>query len=94
MLVHVLGQKIEYTLSRRDWYIVNRNIDSYCMNSLDSAAMVNWLNYLGNEKAELIISSGKGYRLSRNIRHPHSWSIADAKELISWITKQKTTNSE
>ena len=75
-----------------NWYIENRNIDYYCMNSLDSSAMINWLRYLGNEKAELIISSGKGYRLTRNIRHPHSWSIADGKELISWIAKQRTTD--
>ncbi|MGC1240986.1 MAG: hypothetical protein WA874_05325 [Chryseosolibacter sp.] len=62
------------------------------MNSLDGAAMVNWLNYLGNEKAELIISIGKGYRLSKNIRHPHSWSIADGKELIGWIVNKKASD--
>lgn len=71
-----------------NWYIENRNIDFYCINSLDSSAMINWLKYLGNKKAELILSNGKGYRVSRKIRHPHSWTIADGKELISWMTKE------
>lgn len=70
-----------------NWYIENRNIDFYCINTLDSSAMINWLRFLGNKKAELMITSGKGYRKSSNERHPHSWSIADGQELIDWINK-------
>jgi pimeloyl-ACP methyl ester carboxylesterase len=74
------------------WYIENRNIDFSCINSIDSSAMINWLRYLGNDRAELIWTSGKGYRISRNnMRHPHSWTIADARELIKWM-KQYTGN--
>jgi hypothetical protein len=68
------------------WYIANRSIDYYCINSLDSSAMINWLRSLGNTKAELIITSGKGYRIKNKARHPHSWTIADGKELVNWMT--------
>ncbi|NOT73754.1 MAG: alpha/beta hydrolase [Cyclobacteriaceae bacterium] len=70
-----------------NWYLDNRNLDFYCINSLDSAAMINWLRSLGNSKAELIISTNKGYRVTQKRRHPHSWSIIDGQELIGWITK-------
>lgn len=68
-----------------NWYIDNRSIDFYCINSLDSAAMINWLKSLGNSKAELIITSNKGYRVSRKMRHPHSWSIVGGGEFIKWV---------
>lgn len=72
-----------------NWYIENRNIDFSCINSIDSSAMINWLRYLGNTKAELIVTSGKGYRISNKKRHPHSWTIADAQGLITWINNAK-----
>lgn len=71
------------------WYIENRSIDYYCINSIDSAAMINWLKSLGNDKAELIITSGKGYRNKNKLRHPHSWTIADGGELINWIFEKQ-----
>ena len=70
-----------------DWYIANRNIDYYCMNALDSAAMINWLKNLGNKRAEIITTSGKGFRNEKRVRHPHSWSIADSTELVNWIAR-------
>lgn len=70
-----------------NWYIENRNIDFHCINSFDSSAMINWLRFLGNKEAELVITSGKGYRISTKKRHPHSWTIADGQELIDWIIK-------
>jgi pimeloyl-ACP methyl ester carboxylesterase len=77
-----------------NWYIENRSMDFYCINSLDSSAMINWLKSLGNSKAELIITSGKGYRVSSKTRHPHSWTIADGQELINWITEITTANKK
>jgi pimeloyl-ACP methyl ester carboxylesterase len=77
-----------------NWYIENRNMDFYCINSLDSSAMINWLKSLGNSKAELIITSGKGYRISSKTRHPHSWTIADGQELVDWMTNTTTTNEK
>lgn len=68
-----------------NWYIENRSIDYYCINALDSSAMINWLRSFGNTKAELIITSGKGYRIKNKMRHPHSWTIADGKELVKWM---------
>ncbi|HYI78611.1 MAG TPA: hypothetical protein VEW65_13400, partial [Chryseolinea sp.] len=70
-----------------NWYIDNRNIDFYCVNSLDSAAMINWLKSLGNSRAELMITTNKGYRISRNVKHPHSWTIVDGQQLIAWMAK-------
>ena len=55
-----------------NWYMENRYADYSDLNVFDSAAMINWLRILGNEKAELIITSGKGYRIARKMRHPHS----------------------
>jgi hypothetical protein len=49
--------------------------------------MINWLKFLGNSKAELIITTGKGYRGGGKMRHPHSWTIADGAELIDWMGK-------
>ncbi|MEM6526162.1 MAG: hypothetical protein AAGF85_15850 [Bacteroidota bacterium] len=39
---------------------------------------------MGNSRVELIITENRGYR-SDGTRHPHSWSIVDKEELISWI---------
>jgi pimeloyl-ACP methyl ester carboxylesterase len=72
-----------------NWYIDNRYADYSDINVFDSSAMINWLKILGNEKAELIITSGKGYRIARKMRHPHSWTIADGQELIEWMNKNK-----
>lgn len=70
------------------WYIENRNADYNHMNVTDSGAMINWLRYLGNQEAELITTTGKGYRIRRNLRHPHSWTIADGKELVEWMSEK------
>lgn len=70
-----------------NWYIDNRHVDYTDMNVFDAAAMINWLKSMGNEKAELINCLGKGHRVQKNIRHPHSWSIVDGKVLIEWMKK-------
>lgn len=72
-----------------NWYVQNRSMDFYCINSLDSAAMINWLKSMGNSKAELMISTNKGYRVRQKIRHPHSWSIVDGKELVAWLKEKR-----
>lgn len=70
-----------------NWYIENRYVDYTDMNVFDAASMINWLKSMGNDKAELINCIGKGYRKEKNIRHPHSWSIVDGKELVDWMDK-------
>lgn len=67
-----------------NWWISNRGTDLYGMNALDQSAMINFLNGAGNDKAEFINALGKGYRIE-GFRHPHSWSIVDPEECISWI---------
>jgi hypothetical protein len=70
-----------------NWYIDNRHVDYTDMNVFDAASMINWLKSMGNDKAELINCLGKGFRKEKNVRHPHSWSIVDGKELIEWLNK-------
>jgi hypothetical protein len=74
-----------YTEPDVNWWIKNRNRDYYGMNAIDLAALVNQLKILGSKKAELITTTGKGFREGGS-RHPHSWSIVDEKELIAWFT--------
>ena len=73
-----------YTEPDINWQIENRARDFYDLNSSDCSAMINDLRILGNKQAELIVTSGKGYRIN-GTRNPHSWSIVDEKELMNWI---------
>ncbi len=68
------------------WWMQNRGVDMYDMNALDQTAMIMMLQQMGNPKAEFINAFGKGYRIEGN-RHPHSWSILDAEEILEWIFK-------
>jgi len=68
------------------WMIENVGRDYYTMNAVDQAALVLQLRALGNTKADLIITSGKGFRPPGK-RNPHSWTIVDEPELASWITE-------
>ena len=74
-----------YTEPDVNWWIEKRGRDYYGMNAVDLAALVNQLKILGSKKAELITTTGKGFREDGS-RHPHSWSIVDEKELIEWFT--------
>jgi len=75
-----------YTEPDVNWWIENRGRDYYGMNAVDLAALVNQLRILGSKKAELIITTGKGFRQDGS-RHPHSWSIVDENELIEWFIR-------
>ena len=75
-----------YTEPDVNWWIENRGRDYYGMNAIDLAALVNQLKILGNKKAELITTIGKGFREDGS-RHPHSWSIVDEKELVEWFVR-------
>ena len=67
------------------WWLKERGYDFSYNNISDHAAMINELQRLGNKNAVLVTSSDKGYRKPSNIRHPHSWSIADPEQLITWL---------
>lgn len=55
-------------------------------NELDCASMIADLHGVGNTAATLILTENKGVRRTQgNRRHPHSWSLADAEELVRWV---------
>ncbi len=63
------------------------NLDFYSLNLIDQAAMVNQLKALGNGEAELIATTGKGFKNYKGnfLRIPHAWSIVDESELCEWM---------
>jgi len=78
-----------YTEPDINWWLKERGADFTSMNATECSAMINELNRLGNQYAELITTQNKGYRKPDNRRHPHSWSIVENDELIKWLLKQK-----
>ncbi|MBX2872162.1 MAG: hypothetical protein KTR30_08680 [Saprospiraceae bacterium] len=82
---HLKGVAVRaYTEPDVEWWMKNRGKSYYGMNALDAAALINALQLLGNEEADLILTNDKGYR-PNGTRHPHSWSIVDEKELVEWF---------
>lgn len=75
-----------YTEPDVQWWMENRGLDYYGMNALDAAALIRHLKVLGNVRAELIVTSGRGYRRN-GARHPHSWSIVDQADLADWLAR-------
>jgi hypothetical protein len=69
-----------------DWHLKNRNVDLYDMNALNQTAIINYLQQMGNDRAEFINALRKGYR-PNGMRHPHSWSIVEPVDCINWIIK-------
>jgi esterase/lipase len=70
------------------WWLKERGYDYNYNNITDHAAMINELQRLGNKKAVLVTTTDKGYRKPTNMRHPHSWSIADPEQIIKWLQSQ------
>jgi hypothetical protein len=70
------------------WWMSQRGYDYSYINVLDQAAMINELQKLGNTKAILVTTIGKGYREPEHTRHPHSWSIANPEAVIKWLLSQ------
>jgi hypothetical protein len=70
------------------WWLKERGYDYSYNNITDHAAMINEIQRLGNKNAVLVTTTDKGYRKPNNIRHPHSWSIADPEQIIKWLQSQ------
>ena len=68
------------------WWIEDSGRDYYTINAIDQAALVLQLRALGNTKAQLITTTGKGFR-PPGTRNPHSWTIVDEPDLADWIVK-------
>lgn len=76
-----------YIEPAEQWWLDNRQTDVLGLNILDATAFINDLRLIGNKDAQLIITTGKGYRNNGNTYHPHSWTIVDSNDLIEWIVK-------
>lgn len=70
-----------------EYWIRERRYDYYTINAFDAAALVNQLLILGHERAELVTTSGRGFRPD-GTRNPHSWTIVNEPELAGWILRQ------
>ena len=70
------------------WWLKERGYDYSYNNITDHAAMINEIQRLGNKNAVLVTTTDKGYRKPNNMRHPHSWSIADPEQIIKWLQLQ------
>ncbi len=70
------------------WWLNQRGYDYSYINVTDGAAMINELNWLGNDKAILVTTTNQGYRKPGNTRHPHSWSIAHPVKVVNWLLSQ------
>ncbi|MCC6937775.1 MAG: alpha/beta hydrolase [Flavobacteriales bacterium] len=68
-----------------DWWLEERGYDCSYNNITDQSAMINELRKLGNTRAVLVTTTGKGFRKPDGMRHPNSWSIADPEPLITWL---------
>ncbi len=73
-----------YTEPDIHWWMNNRQKSYYGMNALDAAALIRDLRLIGNERAELLTTTEKGFHPDGQ-RHPHSWSIVDNGELMDWF---------
>jgi hypothetical protein len=70
------------------WQMEERNRSIYDLNTLDCSLAINSLRFLGNKRAQLILTTGKGYRKLTGKRNPHSWSILDTEQTIKWLLSQ------
>lgn len=67
-----------------DWLINERGRDLNDWNGMDNISMINELRLLGNKKAKVIVSQGKGIRLDGK-KNPHSWSIINTTTCMEWM---------
>ncbi len=67
-----------------DWWIEHRRKSYYEMNSLDLAGLITELKVQGNDEATLITTHHQrdGFDEASS---PHTWSIVDNEELMSWF---------
>lgn len=70
-----------------NWAINEKHWNAYDLNVVDNVSFINELKKNGNQNAQLILTQNKGIRKLLNMKHPHSWSIADANETIKWLMK-------
>ncbi len=69
------------------WAMNEKRWNAYDLNVIDNVSFVNDLNQQGNNLAQIHLTENKGQRRLFNIKFPHSWSIADAHEVVNWLLK-------
>jgi hypothetical protein len=75
-----------YTEPDIDWWMENRGKSYYGINAPDAAGLINDLQVQGHREAELLTTTGQGYRPDGS-RHPHSWKIVDNADLVEWLLR-------
>ncbi|MFQ3213125.1 MAG: hypothetical protein ACI9L9_001036 [Marivirga sp.] len=76
-----------YTESDTSWWRQNRGVGYRATNSYPLELMYQEARKTSEFGIEFIRTTDKGYRVDGS-RHPHSWSIVDKKELITWMDRQ------
>ncbi|MEP2279838.1 hypothetical protein [Maribacter sp.] len=86
-LIGLKNTKIRlYTEPDTLWWKKNRMADYDQLNSYYIKSLSEDLKEAGFNQVEYIPTQDKGYRANGE-RHPHSWSIIDQKELMTWINE-------
>ena len=70
-----------------EWAINEKHWNAYDLNVIDNVSFINELQRLGNKDASITLTENKGYRKILKMKHPHSWSIADANATVKWLLK-------
>ncbi len=82
---HLKDTKIRlYTEPDTLWWKTNRKADYDQMNAYYIKKLSQRLKEKQFKNVEYIPTTNKGYR-SNGDRHPHSWSIIDVEDLVTWI---------
>ncbi len=69
-----------------EWQMENRGRSLYQVNALDASEFISRLKLRGQKGAAFIQSKTPGMR-SDGRRHPHSWNIINADDLIKWVSE-------
>lgn len=70
-----------------NWAMHEKHWNAYDLNVIDNVSFINELQINGNKMAVLKLTENKGVRKLLSMKHPHSWSIADANETVKWLLK-------
>ena len=76
-----------------EWWVENRGKDYNTINSIDLAGFYNYLRQAGNTEVELITSYNKRKDYKKG-SSPHSWTIVDNEELLTWFLGKMQQNND
>ncbi len=70
-----------------NWAINEKQWNAYDLNVIDNVSFINELKKNGNTQAQIVLTRDKGMRKVLKYKHPHSWSIGDANEIVKWLLR-------